>query len=222
MTWARLDDHLDENLKVVGLSDRAFRAFVESVCYSARNLTDGFIPHAVALRRWPKVRTDLLGAGLWESREFGYQVHDYLEYNPSRERILAQREAERQRKSGRNPDQGDRPRTRNPDPDPKPRPKPLAPTNGAGSASERTMLKNALVAAWGVERDHVTPTAWKRVEAAAKELSLLSPVPDADDIAACGRDLGRAWGADKVTPHSIAANFADWAAGKIQLAGRRR
>lgn len=41
----------------------------------------------------------LCTVGLWERVEHGYMVHDYLVYNPSREQVLAEREANREQRS---------------------------------------------------------------------------------------------------------------------------
>jgi len=74
-----------------------------ALCWSSTYLTDGFIPAA----QIPKLTGDvskllpngdplelviaLLKAGLWEDTEGGYKIHDYLDYNPSREEVLAER-----------------------------------------------------------------------------------------------------------------------------------
>lgn len=81
--------------KIVGLSDSAFRAWVEGLCYCAEYLTDGVLPIVVArqLARL-NVRRELYGVGLWEQNGDGVLVHDYLDYQRSRdevERIRAQR-----------------------------------------------------------------------------------------------------------------------------------
>lgn len=40
----------------------------------------------------------LVAAGLWEPMEGGWQIHDYLDYNPSRDQVLEEREAQHQAK----------------------------------------------------------------------------------------------------------------------------
>lgn len=53
----------------------------------------------------------LVDVGVWERVAGGYRVHDYLQFQPSREQIIGQREKDRTRKSGgRSKDS-----TRNPD-----------------------------------------------------------------------------------------------------------
>lgn len=98
MPWVRLDDHFDDHKKVEPLSDSAFRTFVESLCYSNRNLTDGFVEADVAKKRWPrKAINELMARDLWEQAEGGYQVHDYAQYQLTSEQILAERAAARER-----------------------------------------------------------------------------------------------------------------------------
>jgi len=57
-TFVRIDDGYPENPKVMPLSDAAFRAHIEAICWSSRQdgRTNGRIPKAVAARMWrPKV-----------------------------------------------------------------------------------------------------------------------------------------------------------------------
>jgi hypothetical protein len=105
VTWVKLDDGFADHPKVVGLSDEAFRAFVEGLCYCARQLTDGHIPAAKVKRIAPKGSsvTQLVDGGLWEWNGCGIHVHDYLEYQPSSERIRAKRAADSRRKGGGKP-----------------------------------------------------------------------------------------------------------------------
>lgn len=93
MSWVKLDDNFVGHPKVVGLSDRAFRVHVRAISYSARQLTDGHIP-AGALRELAASRkavTELISASLWHESGDGYQINDYLAYNPSRSKVLADR-----------------------------------------------------------------------------------------------------------------------------------
>lgn len=93
MTWARLDDGFGEHPKVVGLSDAAYRLHVNAICYSARNLTDGVVPVGAlrSLGKTGKSVTELTTCGLWEPGDGGYLIHDYLDYNPSREQVERER-----------------------------------------------------------------------------------------------------------------------------------
>lgn len=102
MTWVRLDDSFPEHGKVERLSDAAFRLHVSALCYCARNLTDGVVEPRVVRRVVPRFRrqslAELLAAGLWHERGDGaFEVHDFLDYNPSSEQVKAEREAARER-----------------------------------------------------------------------------------------------------------------------------
>lgn len=101
MSWVKVDDRMPDNVKIAPLSDAAFRAYVTSICYCARELTNGVI----SLRRakeWagkPRVVQELV-PHLWEPCGDGFEVHDYLKYNPTRDQVLAEREGAKRRMSG--------------------------------------------------------------------------------------------------------------------------
>ena len=108
MAWVKLDDHMPENSKVIGLGPAVKWTHIEALCYCARNLTDGLVL-AVAARKMGTATAirQLTDAGLWERDGVNFRIHDYLEYNPSREQVLAEREqvkrrVERFRNGGRN------------------------------------------------------------------------------------------------------------------------
>ena len=103
MPWVRLDDRFPSHRKVALLSDRAFRLHVSAICWCAENLTDGHIadrelPLITRLRNVKATAKQLEDAGLWDRSDAGWFVHDYLDYNPSRDQVLAERKknAERQ------------------------------------------------------------------------------------------------------------------------------
>lgn len=107
MVWVRLDDGFTRHPRMVaaGLHGRAL--FIAGLCYCGTHITDGKIPKAavpmlcaeagVPGKTWHK----LLEVGSWVDHGDEIEVHDWLVYNPSRAKILADREAgaERQRKS---------------------------------------------------------------------------------------------------------------------------
>jgi hypothetical protein len=103
MSWVKLDDQFPEHRKVGGLSDLAFRLNVSAICYCARQLTNGFVAKDMVGRLAPRVRgshvQELINADLWSPVTGGWQIHDYLEYNPSRAEVMERREAERKRKA---------------------------------------------------------------------------------------------------------------------------
>ena len=107
MGWVRLDDNFADHPKVIALSDTAFRLYIEALCYSNRQLTDGFIPMAVYLKLSKNDDADyLIEAGLWESVHRtitgssvtnGYQIRSYTEYQPTREKVEEKREQAKER-----------------------------------------------------------------------------------------------------------------------------
>lgn len=124
MPWVRIDDHFNEHPKHARVGPLAWGVWLAGLAYCNRNLTDGFIPRSVAMtlacfevvdsegRVWKLARTSgmvgedvdmgwviqlLVDAGLWEEVPGGYRVHDYHDYQPSREEVEAEREAARAR-----------------------------------------------------------------------------------------------------------------------------
>ncbi len=88
----RLDHGMPENPKVVGLSDAAFRLYVEAICWCSRQETDGVIPDGLMRRLGrPKVIAELIGARLLTSGDGRYEVHDYLMFQRSAQEISAYR-----------------------------------------------------------------------------------------------------------------------------------
>jgi len=87
MGWVRIDDNFADHPKIIGLSDSAFRLYIQALCYSNRQLTDGFIATAVYTRMSSLDEADyLIEAGLWEEVEGGYQIRSYDEYQPTKRR----------------------------------------------------------------------------------------------------------------------------------------
>lgn len=96
MSWVRLDDQMPDHPKLLGVSDAAFRLHVHALCYSARQLTDGRVPgEFVRLHRrfGTRYADELVAAGVWVKTENHYEIHDYTEYQPSRAKVLAERES---------------------------------------------------------------------------------------------------------------------------------
>lgn len=96
MPWIRLEDHVDEHPKIAAASDGAFRLWVNALAYANRSLSDGFIP-APMIRRLStahkpeKDAAELVKLGLWETVDGGWLIHDFHDYQPSREQVLEER-----------------------------------------------------------------------------------------------------------------------------------
>lgn len=101
MTWVRIDDAIDEHPKIAALDDSAFALFVASLAYCNRNLTDGFIPTRVGgkLRFCDGDATPAIAqletAGLWVETPGGWRIHDFHDYQPSKQDVLDDREKKR-------------------------------------------------------------------------------------------------------------------------------
>lgn len=114
MTWVRFDDGFSIHRKVAPLDDATFRLHVEAIAWCARNTTDGEIQAdelATISVRASKARVaKLVDRKLWHpagqtcgsdrcpaSAETGWVIHDYLEYQPTKERIKAELAAKAER-----------------------------------------------------------------------------------------------------------------------------
>jgi hypothetical protein len=98
-TWVKLLDTFPEHPDVLDLSDAAFRAFVEGLCFCSRNLTDGALT-ASAVRRMgvrAKAADELVAAGLWEATASGFVVVHYLRHQRGRDQINREKASNRLR-----------------------------------------------------------------------------------------------------------------------------
>ena len=114
MSWARIDDSLYDHPKTDAVNNDALAVWVCALSYCSKHLTDGFLADSTAeqilSRRHAtkQVLQQLLEAplgydfGFWEKVEGGYRVHDYLDFNPSRQEVLLGRKkrSEAGRKGG--------------------------------------------------------------------------------------------------------------------------
>lgn len=105
MPWVRIEDDFYDHPKFDKAGPLGMALWVAGLAWANRNLSDGFIPRSRAHTLldytglafvWsgelvgggndvePHMIVDaLVDAGLWELAEGGYQVHDYLRYQPS-------------------------------------------------------------------------------------------------------------------------------------------
>lgn len=105
--YAHLDDRFYGNPKILGTPLPALGLYAVGLSYCNAQLTDGFIPRSVVIgwRGWASAAKTLVARKLWETVDEGYRVHDFLDWNPSRQQVLADRAAaaERKRVSRRTP-----------------------------------------------------------------------------------------------------------------------
>lgn len=90
---ARLDTHWHANPKVLALGLDGMGLHSWSISYCDAELTDGFIPVGAlpGLPRLKQAVSRLVELGRWEVVEGGFQLHDYLHYNRSRDEVLQER-----------------------------------------------------------------------------------------------------------------------------------
>jgi hypothetical protein len=111
--WLKLDDKFGDHPKVIGLTDRQFRVHMLALLYCARHETDGALPAEWVRARCVKAdREALITAGLWEPKQNGWRLHDWLDWNRSAEQAKLEREQTRQRvarwrQQRQQPDTGD-------------------------------------------------------------------------------------------------------------------
>lgn len=116
MGWVKLDDQFTRHPKVLAAGPLAGWLHVCALNYCAQYLTDGFVPKAAVngLADFSSLEqtfgsmgegcvamdfvSDLLKTRMWVEAPGGYQIHDYLEYNPSREDVQKKRQADLERK----------------------------------------------------------------------------------------------------------------------------
>lgn len=101
MAWVTLDDNFPEHRHNAGLSDAAFRLHLSGIAYCSRQLTDGLIEAEAIptlVRKYkPAALTELVERGRWKPIGIGdgrpavYEIHDYLQWNSSREVVLARK-----------------------------------------------------------------------------------------------------------------------------------
>jgi len=98
MPWFRVDDGFHNHPKVLKAGTAAVGLYVRCGSYSAQQLTDGFVPSEVAAQYGsPEWARRLVDVGLWVTVDGGYRMPDFLEYNPSRAKVLAEREQKAKR-----------------------------------------------------------------------------------------------------------------------------
>lgn len=98
--WVQIACSLPTNPKILAVGPAGGWLYLQGLCYCGEHLTDGFIPTS-ALAVMPGATVEqaavLVAAGLWLELENGWQVHDYLLHQQSREQVLAKREGWKKR-----------------------------------------------------------------------------------------------------------------------------
>jgi hypothetical protein len=95
MTWFKIDDTFYDHPKIFDAPDCAVALWTRAGTWSARNLTDGFVPAGMPARLCDDPDTavrQLMTRGLWQRTRGGYQFHDWADYQPSAEAVKKLRE----------------------------------------------------------------------------------------------------------------------------------
>lgn len=81
------------------LTDEALALWVRAGSYCAGHLTDGLVKPSTLriLAADHNAATELVLAGLWEYEDGSWKFHDWAHYQPTKEKVLAEREAARLR-----------------------------------------------------------------------------------------------------------------------------
>lgn len=129
MGWVRVSDDFYDQRKFYGVTALGDALWIRGLAFANRNLTDGFIPKravkglidttglSISVDNFTgrdaspeDAVTELLTADIWhesghdcescpEVPQGVYLIHDYLDFQPSREKVLAERDRDRGRKT---------------------------------------------------------------------------------------------------------------------------
>ena len=105
MPWTKLDDGFYLNPKVAGLTDGAYRLYIQALNYSCDQLTDGEIRTPIlnmlisgSPATVKKRAAELVEAGLWVKSPRGWVINDFAEYQPTAAEI--RRKSEKKARAG--------------------------------------------------------------------------------------------------------------------------
>lgn len=94
MAWFKVDDGMHSHPKTLDAGNEAIGLWARCGSYCSHYLTEGFVKRDVALLYGDMALVDtLVKVGLFEPVEGGWLMHDFLDYNPTKEKVLAEREA---------------------------------------------------------------------------------------------------------------------------------
>ena len=69
--------------------------WLQGALYAARHLTDGRLPHTIVESLPRDIVRVLIEVGLWFETDTGFEIHDYLVYNPASVTVLQKRKRSR-------------------------------------------------------------------------------------------------------------------------------
>ena len=100
MTWSKIDDQLHAHPKVQHAwhaDPAALGLHLLALSHAGAFLTDGHVPetfvrtHLASPTKRRRAVAALVSAGLWETAEGGWQIHDFLDFNQSRQEVTDSR-----------------------------------------------------------------------------------------------------------------------------------
>ena len=102
-TWVRLATNIIADPKMVNLSARAFRTYINGLAFAGEHLTDGHIDRDAYSFIRGACADELVDKGLWDPAPIGsgWTIRNYLEHQDSAEQVKKRRAdaAERARRS---------------------------------------------------------------------------------------------------------------------------
>lgn len=175
--WVRIAQSMPNHPKIAPLTDKAFRALVEMICYSAQYELDGMVPVNLARRMWAEevleelTSNDPAAPSLTVDGDM-YLIHGYTDMQETRADNEARREASRV--NGR---KGGRPKTQK-----KPRPN-LDLTQGVSESKPSQNLEVTQPVTKTEPKPNLDLTQPKAEEEKEKEKELYTPYspPRGDD-----------------------------------------
>ncbi len=186
MPWVKLSDDWYDDYELVEAGPAAMLLWTVAISWCARNLTDGRVPLSQVPRLvdWSAIGTTaeqviapLVANGRLQAIEGGYQITNYLTYQPSRQQVLEEREAAKARAAKSRGSAPQVHRTIGAGADP---PDPVPVPEGSSSSSS-TVNGTTPDDLWTTIADRKckaqrvpphNPTAWKRKAAQNAELEL--------------------------------------------------
>lgn len=103
MSWIKLDDQWMDHPKIIRAGRDARDMWLASITWCAKHLTDGIFPAellpalavmaGIDVANCQELARVLLEVCLWESHDGSFRIHDYLEYNPSKEQVESNKRA---------------------------------------------------------------------------------------------------------------------------------
>lgn len=89
--WVKVETRFTSHPKVLDIGPLGEALWLRGLCYAGEQLTDGFIPSTFIKRmgdmKAVAVAEKLVNAGLWEETDGGYLIHDFLEWQRSRDQV---------------------------------------------------------------------------------------------------------------------------------------